>query len=492
MKSLFSRLWLAVTITVVLLFVFLWQWLEYNQVYTQQRVQQSLHSELAEHMAHINPLLAQGVTANSALKEAFHDFMLLGPSFEIYTLDIQGQVVAFYANKDQIKNYQVDTTKINGFLNQQQMPILGSDPRNPEQNKIFSVAKLVNADGKHTGYLYVIIGGQRFDAWQSMINKHQIPSKLGVAFGLMIIASLIMLTFIIRYFTRPLSKLAIDLTNVDVSNLSQGLQLSNEYHGSKEVDQLNQDINLLLTKISHQHRALEAVQKTKHDFLVHLSHDLKTPLTSLLGYIETWLITPKAERNDEWIDIANRSGNRLKSLLMQLLELAALENGQIKPNIQNVALNSLLSELLQDFTPLAEKKNITLDFEQGEDTKISTDVDLMMRVLSNLIDNAIRHTPASGKVAIKLQQKQQHFVIYVSDTGLGINIQQVKSLKSQPSGKVNFTQLPQLGVGLTIVKRLIELMNYKLHVEATPKKGSRFSILIPITYNKGNPEMKQA
>ena len=100
MKSLFSRLLLSVSVTVFILIIALWQWFQFSQDFSRNQIQQSLHSELALHMAHINPLLSQGATSDKALKEAFHDFMLLGPSFEIYTLDITGKVIAYDANED--------------------------------------------------------------------------------------------------------------------------------------------------------------------------------------------------------------------------------------------------------------------------------------------------------------------------------------------------------------------------------------------------------
>lgn len=80
MNRLFNRLFLSATLVVLILFMALWQWLQLNHEFSRNQIQQSLHLELAEHMAHINPLLSQGITSDAALKEAFHDFMLLGPS----------------------------------------------------------------------------------------------------------------------------------------------------------------------------------------------------------------------------------------------------------------------------------------------------------------------------------------------------------------------------------------------------------------------------
>ncbi|MBE8168517.1 MAG: HAMP domain-containing histidine kinase [Shewanella sp.] len=479
MKSLFSRLWLSVTFAVLLLLATLWQWLEYNQQYTQQRVQQSLHSELAEHMAHINPMLANGVTADSALKEAFHDLMLLGPSFEIYTLDTTGNVIAYDAKDEKIQSQKVDLVKINLFLNKKNLPILGTDPRAINQEKIFSAAKLVDPNGKPTGFLYVIIGGEQLDSWQTVIDDNQAPTKFGVAIIFSVLSAITIFTLLLNYFTKPLTRLAKDLSQIDVANLTNGIKLPIRYRGSREVNQLSNDINILLERLTNQHQALTSIQKSKHDFLLHLSHDLKTPLTSLLGYQETWLNTPESERESQWIEVAYRSGEKLKQLLTQLLELAALENGKITPNLESISLNELLNDLEQSFSPQAEDQEVKLAFKQPNDTRIATDVELMRRILSNLIDNAIRHTPSGGLIDIVLEKNKTGTILKVRDTGAGMHIHELKAFNGDKT--VSFSKrsaLPQLGIGLSIVQQLAALLDYKINITSQPGKGCCFSLHI--------------
>ncbi|EDQ02553.1 sensor histidine kinase [Shewanella benthica KT99] len=135
MKSLFSRLLLSASVIVFILIVAVWQWFQFSQDFSRNQVQQPLHQELALHMAHINPLLSQGITSDAALKEAFHDFMLLAPSFEIYTLDIQGNVIAYDANQEKIKRPQVSTQPIEAFIEGGELPIKGMDPRSLDSSK---------------------------------------------------------------------------------------------------------------------------------------------------------------------------------------------------------------------------------------------------------------------------------------------------------------------------------------------------------------------
>ena len=274
MNRLFNRLFLAATLVVLLLFVALWQWLQLNHEFSRNQIQQSLHRELAEHMAHINPLLSQGITSDAALKEAFHDFMLLGPSFEIYTLDPNGKVIAYDAKDEKIKNHRVDTHIIQQFLAGENLPVLGTDPRSEDTHKIFSVSKLVTPEGLHSGYLYVIIGGEDYDSWQALINAENQPKIWGATIGFWIIFALVLFVILLRYFTRPIQKLAQDLTELKNNPMSDNLMLPQRYRGSLEISQLSHHINHLLQEIQLQQQQVKRQQQAKHDFLLHLSHYL--------------------------------------------------------------------------------------------------------------------------------------------------------------------------------------------------------------------------
>lgn len=487
MNSLFSRLLLSASLIVFILITALWQWFQFNQDFSRDQLQQSLHRELALHMADINPLLSQGITSSAALKEAFHDFMLLGPSFEIYTLDTLGNVVAYDAKAEKIKRLRVETPALRDFINGAELPIKGIDPRSHNSKKIFSAAHLQNADGENTGYLYVIIGGEDFDMWQSLVSEHQAPRFwIGIVLASIVFA-LALFALLAKYLTFPLSKLEQDLGELESHNLNEGLTLPDEYRGSSEIHRLSLHINQLLEQISQQHQAINRQQQARHDFMLHLSHDLKTPLTSLQGYIDTWLLMPSSERNSDLIKIAANSGRYIQQLLSQMLELAALENGQITPEFKRVELAPLLRELTLIFAPRAKQQKVTLNFDLPSNVTVLTDPQILMRVLSNLIDNAIRYTPAGGSITIKPTAHQADgysiandtaIWLCVSDNGSGMHkheLQALQHLKNKPKFKRDDV-LPQLGVGLAIVRQLLGLLSCNIDIESIPGEGSQFHI----------------
>ncbi|WP_394203971.1 sensor histidine kinase [Shewanella waksmanii] len=480
MNSLFGRILISATVTVFILCMALWQWFTHNQTRSAQLVQQSLHQELASHMAHINPLLSQGVTSDAALKEAFHDFMLLGPSFEIYTLDLNGNVIAYDAKEEKIKRQQIDVAPIQQFLAAASLPILSQDPRSNDNDKIFSVTELQTPSGNKTGYLYVIIGGELFDSWQSLTSKQQQLTHWASGAVISFIFAMTLFVLLIRYFTRPTDQLAKRLRQLSKDG-QQAMQLTQKKHAPKEIKALTDDINQLLNRVHQQHRDLANQQQARQEFMLHLSHDLKTPLTSLQGYIDTWLLLPEHKQDRELIEIAARSGEQLQQLLSQILQLTALENGQIQVHKQVVNLLQLLNDLKLQFAPRATKQNVELNFNADPQLMINSDPQLLTRVLNNLIDNAIRYTPKGGFINISLTQQQEQLWLHISDNGSGMHKHELNALKQLSSSQARLESadsLPQLGVGLAIVRQLVALLEYDIQIDSNPGKGSTFKLAL--------------
>ena len=474
MGSMFSRLMLSSCLLVFLLLTLLWQWLDFSHEASVELVQQSLHKELAEHMAHINPMLSRGVTSDAALKEAFHDFMLLGPSFEIYTLDPGGRVIAYDAPEEKILSPQVDLTRISAFLNNQALPVFGTDPRGVQQEKIFSVTELRDPAGALTGYLYVIIGGEEFDHWQSaVLARHQQQTWL-VNLLISMLFALLLFALMLKFMTAPLSRLSTDLGRIRQPQTNEGpVSLPGKYEGASEVTRLATDINSLLAQVTLQHQQMKHQQQAKQDFLLHLSHDLKTPLTSLLGFIETWRLSGDDSHRDKLIDMAASSGYKLQHLLAQLLELCALENQTIEPRSSKFKLSEFLLDIHQSYQPKALARGVQLYFE-GDEMEVNTDPQLLTRILNNLLDNALRYTPAGGQIAVKPAWRNKNWQLMIRDTGSGMHQHELEALTQHRPKAPSFedqSPLPQLGVGLAIVQKLTRMLDCRIDIQSEPGKG---------------------
>ena len=140
---------------------------------TQEEAEQRLHIGLAEHLVGDNPLLEEGVYDYKALENLFHTLMVLGPNFEFYYLSPQGDILTYSAEPGKVKAKKIDLTPILQLVNTDiELPILGDDPRNLGQHKIFSAAPVYKQDTLQ-GYLYVIIGGERYDSILANLKNSQ-------------------------------------------------------------------------------------------------------------------------------------------------------------------------------------------------------------------------------------------------------------------------------------------------------------------------------
>lgn len=165
-----------------------------------------------------------------------------------------------------------------------------------------------------------------------------------------------------------------------------------------------------------------------------------------------------------------------------MLELAALENGQVKPQWQQIKLQEVLDELQQTFAPRANGKSILLDFEDAPSLYINTDRQLLLRILNNLVDNAIRYTPEQGVISIKTIANKSSGTTWlqVSDNGSGMHKHELAALKQMTQKPMAMTAkqsaLPQLGVGLAIVRQLLAILKCDIQIDSQPGKGSHFRI----------------
>jgi len=228
---------------------------------------------------------------------------------------------------------------------------------------------------------------------------------------------------------------------------------------------------------------LQITQRT--EMLAGVSHDLRTPLTSLQGYLETLLIKEgaltEAERR-HYLELAAKHGKRLSQLTAELFELAMLESQGRELHFEPFSLAELVQDVAQKFELEAEKHALRLETEIPPGAPfVSGDIALIERVLENLIENAIKYTPQGGRIRLSLFPRPGCIAARVSDTGVGIPEHEVphiferfyrveKSRGEGPGGT---------GLGLAIARRILELHGSPIEVESKPGRGTSFSFELP-------------
>lgn len=233
--------------------------------------------------------------------------------------------------------------------------------------------------------------------------------------------------------------------------------------------------------VFHDITELKNLEQMRKDFVANVSHELKTPVTSIKGFTETLLDGAKnnQETLDAFLSIILKESDRLQTLIHDLLELSKIEQQGFQLNIQNFDLCGLLDEVVALLAGKAEEKNIQMEFSDDHDeVYIDGDVDRLKQVFINLIGNAITYTPPNGKVAIVLEGDNGNIRVHVKDSGVGIEKAEIPRIferfyrvdraRSRNSGGT--------GLGLAIVKHLVEAHHGNISVISEIGKGSEFII----------------
>lgn len=446
---------------------------------------QRLHIDLAKHLVHDNPILQTGVYDYDALKNLFHTLMVLGPSFEFYFVDPQGVIKTYSKDIGEVALDKIDLAPVKEFINgTATMPIVGDDPKSLDKQKIFSAEAVYNND-QLQGYLYVIIGGERYDTIAQNLKRSRGVQYLVLIIGAGSLFLLFALLLLFRFFTAPLKQLSDDMDQFRAGgfDLSKaGIETRPWKDDSRnEVQRLGNSFNQMIEHIDMQLRQLKQTDLARKTMLADLSHDLRTPLANLQGFIETLALKGEQispEERAEFMQISLKNLHNLKHLIDQIFELAYLEGGHVTLKKESIVLAELLHDIAAKFTFKAENKDLKINVNAGnQNAYVYADIGKLERVLTNLIENAIRHTHAGGSININVLERNEELVVEVKDTGVGISEKELNYIfdaRYQASNKEDDAQL-HAGLGLAICQKLMILLDSKLEVSSELGKGTSFS-----------------
>jgi PAS domain S-box-containing protein len=230
----------------------------------------------------------------------------------------------------------------------------------------------------------------------------------------------------------------------------------------------------------------ENANHAKSEFLSSMSHELRTPLNAILGFSQLLLMNPKLQTptNLENIDRISSAGKHLLELINEILDLAQIESGQVSLSLEPMAIGELMDETMLLVNPLALERDITMSYIRNEfsDRFVMADRTRLKQVILNLISNAIKYNKEHGTVEIILEETPENRLqVSVIDTGHGIPEGKQKGLfEAFNRLGVNHAEIEGTGIGLSITKKLIELMNGSIDFDSTVGEGSCFYIAIPL------------
>lgn len=297
-----------------------------------------------------------------------------------------------------------------------------------------------------------------------------------LTFGNVILLSLIctMVDAVRRKFMveRPVKKIINAAEKIMQGDFSVRIPLSASPDSMDRFQEISRYFNRMAEELS-------GLETLRTDFIANVSHELKTPLAVMQNY-GTMLQRPglSEEKRIEYAKAVTNASRRLADLITNILKLNKLENQQIYPQTRDYDLSEQICQCLLQFENIWEKKNISIETNLPENICIHADEELLSLVWNNLLSNAFKFTPENGKVSLSLSADEGMVVVTVSDTGCGMKPETGAHIFEKFYQEDTSHATQGNGLGLALVKRVMDIMHGEIDVESIPGKGSTFTVKI--------------
>ena len=314
------------------------------------------------------------------------------------------------------------------------------------------------------------------DSMHLVLTRENLAAAAKLTFGNVLLISFLSATidYIRRkqMVDRPVKQIMDALDRVMQGDFSVRIPLVKEFASETGFNEIIKAINAMTAE-------LQGTETLRTDFIANVSHELKTPL-AVMANLSTMLQQPDISEADrmEYAKAISHSSRRLAALITNILKLNKLENQQIFPKHEEYDLSGQLCEALLQFEDAWEAKNLNIETQIKDDVRICSDPELLSLVWNNLISNAVKFTPGGGTVGVTLTEDEKQVTVSVRDTGCGIDPDTGKHIfeKFYQGDTSHATQ--GNGLGLALVKRVMDILQSEISVQSTPGQGSTFTVRI--------------
>jgi two-component system phosphate regulon sensor histidine kinase PhoR len=316
----------------------------------------------------------------------------------------------------------------------------------------------------------------------------QIRRKLLASTALAFLPAVLIAAILSRFISRRLASILAHARELARGNFRARLA-DNDFGEfgqlSRTLNETAQNLQQTVSQLQREHAELEKLERVRKDFVINVSHELRTPLASIQGYTETLIdgAINDPDNNMRFLGIIRHNAERLARLTEDLLTLSRIEQKRRKLEFEEQFANGLIHDAVEMLRPIAGKNDILMREEPApEDTIVWCDSEAVSQVLSNLLDNAIKYTPAGGQITVGARPVGGAVEFFVRDTGIGIPEEDLPRLfeRFYRVDKARSRELGGTGLGLSIVKHLVAAHNGSIRVESSVGHGSTFYFTLQV------------
>jgi signal transduction histidine kinase len=416
-------------------------------------------------------------------------YTVFSPATGMYLLDTEGRVLASSGEPRLFwSTYRVDLDRTRASLARDPShPVTGDDPDHQDRACVVAARPLLE-DGREVAWLYVVARSADLATQPpELLKSYAIQTAVKVA--LLTLAIGVALTVaMIALLTRPLTALTRVAERIRSGGFSAPL-CSVEFpfqDRDDEVGRLSRTFSETLSRLKFEMDRVTQTDLQRREMVANVSHDLRTPLTALIGQLETIRMKSDCldkEQRERFFDAAINNAHHLKRLTDALNELAKLDNPELRIEREPIALGELADDLVQRYEARAEAAGVAVRVTYPDGLPLArVDAGLIERALGNLLENAIRVTPAGGLVEVRVSRDDSAdgLRMEVVDTGPGVNAEdQSRVFQRFYQGSKHREHRGSSGLGLAIVKRVAELHGGAVGLASEPSRGATFWMLLP-------------
>ena len=305
-------------------------------------------------------------------------------------------------------------------------------------------------------------------------NEITLAAKITMLNVILLSIGMAVMDYVRRKFTveRPVKRITEATEKMISGDFSVRIEPATKLGTDDSFNEIIECINKMAAELS-------GVETLRTDFIANVSHEMKTPLAVMQNY-GTLLQAPdlSEEKRIEYAKSITDASRRLADMMTNILKLNRLENQQIYPNPSTFDLGEQLCESLLQYENVWERKNIEIETELEENVLVSADAELLLLVWNNLFSNAFKFTEDGGKVTLTLKSDEEYATVKVSDTGCGMSAE-VGTHIFEKFYQADTSRATQgNGLGLALVKRVVDIMQGEIRVESTVGIGTTFTVKI--------------